>query len=115
MWRVGIGTETFRKTRGSASRRPKSCCLSWESPYSYLSLCLLVVSVTISGPSMVAPEHSGDPGEPDRQSLAFGRGQSVQQLGVLGVQFLPDPPGRGLPVVSELESVEASIVWVPLS
>jgi hypothetical protein len=76
---------------------------------------LRCVSVTISGLSMVVPEHSGDPSEPDRQSLAFGRGQSVQQLGVLGVQFLPDPPGRGLPVVGELESVEASIVWVPLS
>jgi len=84
-----------------------------------VSVEFVVVSVRyqspISGLSMVAPEHSGDPGEPDRQSLAFGRGQSVQQLSVLGLQFLPDPPGRRLPAVGELESVEASVVWVPLS
>ncbi len=74
-----------------------------------------MLSVTISGLSVVAPEHSGDPGEPDRQSVAFGLGESVQQLGVLGAQFLPDLLGCRLPVVGELESVEASIDWVPLS
>ena len=79
------------------------------------SLWLLVVSVTISGLSVVVLEHSGDPGEPDRQSVAFGRGQSVEQFCVPGAQLFPDLPGRGLPVVGELESVEASIVWVPLS
>ena len=79
------------------------------------SLCLLMVSVTISGLSVVVLEHSGDPGEPDRQSMAFGRGQSVQQFCVPSVQFFPDLPGSGLPIVCELESVEASIVWVPLS
>jgi hypothetical protein len=75
----------------------------------------LMLSVTISGLSVVVPEHPADPGESDRQSLAFGRGQSAQQSCVLGVQFLPDLLGRRLPVVGELESVEASIVLVPLS
>ena len=79
------------------------------------SLWLLVASVTISGLSVVVLEYSGDPGEPDRQSVAFGRGESVEQLGVLGAQLFPDLPGSGLPVVCELESAEASIVWVPLS
>jgi hypothetical protein len=60
----------------------------------------------------VVLEHAGDPGEPDRQSLAFGGRQSIQQLCVLGVKFLPDPPGGRLPVVGELEPIEASIVWL---
>ena len=75
----------------------------------------LIVSVTISGLSVLAFEHSGDPGEPDRQSVAFGRGQSVEQFCVPGAQLCPDLSGSGLPVVCELESVEASVVWVPLS
>jgi hypothetical protein len=41
------------------------------------SLSLLMVSVAISGLSVLVLEHSGDPGEPDRQSVAFGRSQSV--------------------------------------
>ena len=76
---------------------------------------VLVVSITVSGLSLVVLQHPGDPCEPDRQSLAFGRRESAQQLGVLGVQFLTDPLGRCLPVVGELESVEASVVLVPLS
>ena len=79
------------------------------------SLSLLMVSVAISGLSVLVLEHSGDSGEPDRQSVAFGRGQFVEQFCVPGVQFFPDLPGRGLPVVCELESVEASVVWVPRS
>jgi hypothetical protein len=54
--------------------------------------------------SLVVLEHSGDPGEPDRRSMAFGLAQSVEQFCVLGVEFFPDLAGSGLPVVSDLES-----------
>jgi hypothetical protein len=68
------------------------------------SLDLLMVSVTISALSLVVLEHSGDPGEPDRRSMAFGLAQSVEQFCVLGVEFFLDLPGSGLPVVGDLES-----------
>ena len=77
------------------------------------SLSLLMVSVAISGLSVLVLEHSGDPGEPDRRSMALGLAQSVEQFCVLGVEFFLDLPGSGLPVGRELESVEASVVWVP--
>ena len=63
-----------------------------------------MVSVTISGLSVLVLEHSGDPGEPDRRSMAFGLAQFVEQFCVLGVEFFPDLPGSGLPVVGDVES-----------
>jgi hypothetical protein len=95
------GTARVSVSSRLAGGRKVAGSLGRVSLFLYLSLCLLVVSVTISGLSMVVPEHSGDPGEPDRQCFAFGWGQSVQQLSVLGVQFLPDPRGRRLPVVGK--------------
>jgi hypothetical protein len=62
-----------------------------------------------SGLSVLVLEHSGDPGEPDRQSVAFGRGQSVEQFCVPGAQFFPDLPGPEHPRASHREPLDTQL------